>query len=118
MILPSRLMVGRLVISRNTGSNIGVICEILGPAPRAGYVSHRANLAPALCRVRLRNGQIYEESSEWLTDLDLRIAAEEQILTKRLRSRDKTAHDLGAPPRDAALDAQDLEQARKLELGI
>jgi hypothetical protein len=113
-------MVGRLVISRGTGSNIGVVCEILGsaPAPRPGHVSYYAHLSPQLCRVRLRNGQIYEESSEYLTDLDLRIAAEEQVLVKRLRSRDKTAADLGALPRDAALDAQDLEQARKLNLGI
>ena len=116
MLLPHRVVLGRVVIPQGANS-AGVIVAILGPTPPKGWQAKAKGWAPMLCRVKMRGDKEIEASSEFMIDEDFVLAAKETAFHRRLAGRGNLAA-LGALPRDAAADAQDLKIARKMGINV
>jgi hypothetical protein len=116
MLLPHRVVVGRVVIPQGANS-AGVIVAILGPTPPKGWQTKSKGWGPMLCRVKMRDGKEIDTSSEFMIDEDFVLAAKESALHRRLAGRGNLAA-LGALPRDPAAEAQDLKLARKMGINV
>jgi hypothetical protein len=119
VLLPHRITIGRVVMP-NRESAQGVIVEVLGPVspwppPRnPGLVRFPT---PVRCRVRMRDGHEIETDSWSMADVDLRIAADQAAVERRIHGRDGMVR-FGATARDPVADAADLEATRKLDIPI